>query len=143
MTGDVLDLYQRVILDHNKAPRNTGVLEGAPHADGSNPICGDRITVYAKIADDVVTSTTFEGVGCAICIASASLMTESVRGRTLQEAEALSGRVRDLVTAPPGSPLDDIGELSALAGVRHFPVRAQCALLPWQTLHAALSALRP
>ena len=139
MTGDALELYQRAILGHNRKPRNTGPLDKAPHAEGNNPICGDRVTVYVGIADDVVTRATFEGLGCAICIASASLMTESVRGKTLQEVAALSGRLRDLVTGAPDSPLDDLGDLTALAGVRRFPVRAMCALLPWQALHAALS----
>ena len=137
MTSDLDDLYQDVILDHHRRPRNCRALAGGRRAEGSNPLCGDRITVYARVSEDVITEATFEGAGCAICIASASLMTEIVRGRTIADVDVLSQRVQDLITARPGAPVDEIGLLSALVGVRQFPIRAKCALLPWHTLHAA------
>jgi nitrogen fixation NifU-like protein len=137
MTSDVLALYQSVILDHNRQPRNVRALEGGRRADGNNPLCGDRVTVYVHVADDVITEVAFQGTGCAIFRASASLMTESVTGRTVAEADALCQRVHDLVTALPAAPIDDLGPVSALAGVRQFPVRVRCALLPWRTLRAA------
>lgn len=141
MTGDVLALYQQTILDHYRRPRNCGPLPaGARHAEGNNPLCGDRITVHARVSGNVITGASFEGAGCAICIASASLMTESVHGKTIAEVDRLGQRVHDLVTAAPGAPAEDLGELTALAGVRHFPVRAKCALLPWSTLRAAAHA---
>ena len=137
MTSDVLTLYQAVIRDHNRKPRNFRSLEGGQHADGNNPLCGDRVTVYVRVADGVITEAAFQGVGCAIFTASASLMTETVQGKTVAELDALCQQVHDLVSAGPGAADDDLGELSALAGVRQFPVRAKCALLPWHTLRAA------
>ena len=138
MTDDALALYQQVILEHYRRPRNVGPLaDGAEHATGDNPICGDRITVYVRVSGGFVTDATFEGTGCAICIASASLMTEIVRGKTIDEIDGLVERVHDLVSAAPGAPVGDVGTAAALAGVRQFPVRARCALLPWQTLRAA------
>lgn len=139
MTADVMALYQQVILDHYRKPQHFGrLVDAARHADGNNPLCGDRITVYVRLSADGIAEATFEGTGCAICIASASMMTESVRGKTITEVDRLSARVHDLVTASPDAPVDDRNPLAALAGVRHFPVRAKCALLPWRTLHAAL-----
>jgi len=139
MTADARGLYQQIILDHSRNPRHLGRLAGGgQQADGDNPLCGDRITVYVRISGDVIDAAAFEGTGCAICIASASLMTEAVRGKTIAEADASGARVRELVTAAPDLPIDDRDPLSALAGVRLFPVRAKCALLPWQTLRAAL-----
>lgn len=136
---EVLGLYQQVILDHYRNPRNFGKLAaGAQRADGDNPLCGDRITVYIQLAGEVVVAAAFEGTGCAICIASASLMTEEVRGKTIAEADSLGERVRDLVTAAPDAPLNAPGPISALAGVRRVPLRAKCALLPWYTLRAVL-----
>lgn len=138
MTADVLALYQRVILDHYRRPRNFGPLvDGARHAEGNNPLCGDRVSVYVRVSEDIITEATFDGVGCAICIASASLMTEAVRGKTIAEVDRWSQRVHDLVTAAPGARVDDLGAVAALAGVRQFPVRVPCALLPWHTLRAA------
>jgi len=137
MTSDVLALYQDVILDHHRRPRNFRALADGRRAEGSNALCGDRITVYARVAEHVITEATFEGAGCAICIASASMMTEIVRGKTIAQVDVLSQRVQDLITAPPGAPVNELGPLAALAGVRQFPVRAKCALLPWRTLHAA------
>ena len=139
MTADVPALYQQVILDHHKRPRNFGpIADGAQHANGNNPLCGDRITIYVRVSGPVVTEATFEGVGCAICIASASLMTEIVRGKTTADVDRLSRRVHDLVSNAPDAPVDGLGTLAALAGVRQFPVRAKCALLPWHTLRAAI-----
>lgn len=138
MTADILALYQDVVLEHSRRPRNFGPLDGAARrAEGHNPLCGDRMTVHVRVSDRIVTRATFEGVGCAICIASASLMTEVVTGKTIAEVDALQRHVHDLVTAGAHPPTDDSGALSALAGVRKFPVRAKCALLPWHTLHAA------
>jgi len=138
MIDEVLALYQQVILDHNRTPRNFRVIEGGRRAHGDNPLCGDRLTVYVKEEGGRITDASFQGVGCAICIASASLMTGVVRGKTADEIDALGDRVRDIVSAAPGAPVDDPGGLSALSGVRRFPVRAKCALLPWRTLHAAI-----
>lgn len=138
MTADVLGLYQQIIIDHSRHPRNFGRLAGAQQAEGDNPLCGDRVTVSVRLSGDVVAAAAFEGAGCAICIASASLMTEAVRSKTIGEVDALGELVRTLVSAAPDSPLDDRDPLSALAGVRRFPVRAKCALLPWQTLRAAV-----
>jgi len=137
MTSDGLALYQGVILDHNRAPRNFRVLDGGQCADGNNPLCGDRVTVYVRVVDGIITDATFQGVGCAIFTASASLMTEAVRGKTVAELNALCERVHGLVSAGPGTATDTLGKLSALAGVRQFPVRAKCAMLPWHALRAA------
>jgi len=126
-----------VILDHNRTPRNFRALESGQHADGDNPLCGDRVTVYVRVAEGVITEATFQGVDCAIFTASASLMTEVVQGKTVAELDVLCQQVHDLVSAGPDVADDDLGELSALAGVRQFPVRAKCAMLPWHTLRAA------
>jgi nitrogen fixation NifU-like protein len=138
VSGDLSALYQHVILDHNRRPRNFRELPGAQRAAGDNPLCGDRITVYARLAGDVVADVSFRGAGCAICMASASLMTEAVRGRTAGEIDSLRRSVEALVGAAPGEATGDLGSLSALSGVRQFPVRVRCALLPWTTLDAAV-----
>jgi nitrogen fixation NifU-like protein len=140
MTSDLEALYRDVILDHNRQPRNFRVLDGARTAEGYNPICGDRFTVYLRIEQGVIEAAAFQGHGCAIAKASASLMTDSVTGKSLAEAEALFARVHRLLTAPPGSPIEDLGALSALVGVRQFSVRVRCAMLPWQALRAAAAA---
>lgn len=137
MTADVETLYRDVILDHNKRPRNFRVLEDGAKAEGSNPLCGDRLTVYLRLANETIQDAAFQGFGCAIATASASLMTESVKGKTLAEAEALFEQFLQMITAPAGAPVGDIGDLSAFAGVRQFPVRVKCATLPWQALRAA------
>ncbi len=137
MTSDVDALYRDVILDHNKQPRNFRALDHARKAEGHNPVCGDRLTVYVRVEQGVIEAATFQGHGCAIAKASASLMTESVTGKTVAEAEALFERVQRLLTAPPGSPIEDLGALSALSGVRQFSVRVKCAMLPWQALRSA------
>ena len=139
---DLRDLYQEVILDHGRRPRNFGVLEGARRAEGHNPLCGDRVTVFVRVEGDRVADVAFQGSGCAISTASASLMTERLRGMTLAEVEALFGRFRALVTgkdAPPGD-APELGKLEALGGVVEFPMRVKCATLPWHTLEAALAS---
>lgn len=139
---DLRELYQSVILDHNKAPRNFGVLEGASReADGHNPICGDKLTVYVSVdSDDRINDVRFQGSGCAISTASASLMTEFVKGKTLDEVGRTFGQFHLLVTGPATEPshTDGLGKLAVFAGVREFPMRVKCATLSWHTLNAAL-----
>jgi nitrogen fixation NifU-like protein len=137
---ELQDLYQEVILDHNRRPRNFRALEGGRKAEGFNPLCGDRLTVYVRVDDGVIVDAGFQGSGCAISKASASLMTEAVKGKTAAEAIALLGRFQEMITGRPDSPVDQLGKLAALAGVRQFPVRVKCASLAWHTLHAALRA---
>jgi nitrogen fixation NifU-like protein len=142
--SDLRELYQATVLDHYKRPRNFRVLHGAPHtAAGHNPLCGDRVTVYAEVENGVVKDIGFKGSGCAISTASASLMTESLKGKTLAEAEALFERFHRLVTGDtPATEGPSLGKLEVLAGVREFPVRVKCATLPWHTLRAALAGDR-
>jgi nitrogen fixation NifU-like protein len=140
MTADLQALYQDTILDHNRQPRNFRAVENARRAEGHNPLCGDRLTVFASMRDGVIEDAAFQGFGCAIATASASLMTEAVKGKTLGEFERLLDRVQGMIASPAGDAGADLGDLSALAGVRRFPVRAKCALLPWRTLRAALDA---
>ena len=137
--ADLSDLYQEVILDHNRRPRNFRVLDQpSHHAEGYNPLCGDRLMLYLKVDGDVVTEVGFQGSGCAISRASASLMTDEVRGKPLVEVRALFERFRRMVTTAPDIAVEDLGKLSVLAGVREFPVRVKCASLAWHTLKAAL-----
>ena len=133
-------LYRDAILDHNKKPRNFRTLDGGRQAEGYNPLCGDRLTVFLRVHDGVIEDAAFQGFGCAIAKASASLMTESVKGKTVLEAERLFERFQNMITAPDEVSDVDLGVLSALAGVRRFPVRAKCATLPWETLRAAAAA---
>ena len=140
MTSDLQTLYRDVIVDHSKHPRNFRTLEVCRKADGFNPLCGDRLTVYVQIDNGVIKDVSFEGLGCAIAIASASLMTESVKGKTVAEADALFARVERMIGASPDATVHELGQLSALAGIRRFPVRAKCASLPWQALRAAAAA---
>lgn len=136
--SDLSGLYQQIILNHNKNPRNFHRPEGANRkAEGYNPVCGDQIQVYANLENDHIVDIGFEGSGCAIATASASLMTENVKGKTRAEAIVLMTRVKAMLTEP-GAPSVPLGDLEALAGVRQFPVRIQCAMLPWKTLLAAL-----
>jgi len=137
MTSEVEALYQAVILDHNRRPRNFRALDDGRRAEGDNPLCGDHVVVYLRVDEGIITEATFQGFGCAIARASASLMTDCVKGKTLAEADELCQRVQRLVTSPPGAPVEDLGALSTLAGVRQFPVRIKCATLPWRTLQAA------
>ena len=140
MSSDLRDLYQETILDHGKRPRNFGPLTTANRkAEGYNPLCGDRETVYLDLEGDVLKDIRFEGAGCAISTASASMMTESLKGKSRAEAEALFERFHDLITgqkrAPGGPPL---GKLEVFEGVREYPVRIKCATLPWHTMKSAL-----
>ena len=139
--GDLRELYQEMILDHGKRPRNFGKLAGANrHAEGYNPLCGDRETVHVRLDGDVVRDVSFEGAGCAISTASASMMTESVKGRTRAEAQALFERFHALVTGEErgGNGGPALGKLEVFSGVREYPVRIKCATLPWHTLKSAL-----
>jgi nitrogen fixation NifU-like protein len=143
MSADLTDLYQQVIVEHNRAPRNFRKLPHPTHtAQGDNPLCGDRISLEVTLDGDRITDIGFQGSGCAISQASASLLTGSVQGKTRHEVEDLFERMHHLLTAPPGTPVDTagLGKLAALAGVRQFPVRVKCASLPWHTLRAALSS---
>ena len=139
---DLSALYQEVILDHNRRPRNFRVLEAADHqSEGFNPLCGDRISVYVKLNGSVVDDVSFQGSGCAISIASASLMTERLKGRKLEEVQALFERFHQLVTGNldsqvPSEP--DLGKLVVFEGVSRYPVRVKCATLTWHALRAAL-----
>lgn len=137
--SELSELYQEVILDHNRRPRNFRALAGASHsAEGYNPLCGDRLTLYLDVQADVITDAAFEGAGCAISKASASMMTDAIKGRTVAEARALFDRFHRMVTTPPGEAVEDLGKLSAFGGVREFPVRVKCASLAWHTMKAAL-----
>lgn len=140
--SDLRELYQQVILDHNKIPRNFRELKGANRAsEGHNPLCGDHITLYLNLKDDRIEDIAFQGSGCAISKASASLMTSALKGKTREEAETLFGKFHDLVTADlDTSPdTDSLGKLAVFAGVREFPIRVKCATLAWHTLQAALN----
>jgi len=139
--SDLRDLYQEVILDHYRKPRNFRSLADANRkAEGFNPLCGDRLTLYVKLKDGVIADASFEGSGCAISTASASLLTESIKGKTEHEAEMLFQSFRDVVTGSGETPNTDLGKLDVLAGVREFPVRVKCATLAWHTLRAALAS---
>ena len=142
--SDLSDLYQEVILDHNKRPRNYRKIEGpARMAVGHNPLCGDKVTVYLDLEGDTLKDVTFQGSGCAISKASASMMTEALHGRSRAEAEALFQVFHGLVTGrPAGSDAPDLGKLVVFSGVREFPVRVKCASLAWHTLRAALENRR-
>ncbi|MEO8520639.1 MAG: Fe-S cluster assembly sulfur transfer protein SufU [Acidobacteriota bacterium] len=137
--SDLTDLYQEVILDHNRRPRNFRKIEApSHHAEGYNPLCGDRLNLYVQVSGNVITDMAFEGSGCAISKASASLMTDALKGKTVAEADSLFQRFHRVVTTPPDQPVEDLGKLSVLAGVREFPVRVKCASLAWHTMKAAL-----
>jgi nitrogen fixation NifU-like protein len=137
---DLKDLYRDVIIDHNRQPRNFGRLENADaHAEGFNPLCGDRLDLYLALDGDRISDLRFEGKGCAISVASASLMTEALKGRTRADAQRYFDAVHGLLTRPDYTPSMDLGKLAALSGVREFPVRVKCASLCWHTLNAALA----
>lgn len=141
--ADSKQLYQEVILDHNKKPRNWGALGDATHrAEGVNPLCGDHIHLSARVAGDIVEAVCFEGESCAICKASASMMTTAVKGKARADALELVREFRDMATGKlnPGSP-HHLGRLTVFSGVRDLPTRVKCAILPWHTLHAALNAI--
>ena len=140
--SEMRELYQEVILDHHRRPRNFGKLANANRrSEGYNPLCGDRITVYLLVVDDVIADIAFEGSGCAICMASSSVMTQALKGKSIAEAEELFGTFRDLLTGPPDEvpETEGLGKLAVFFGVREFPIRVKCATLAWHTMHAALS----
>jgi nitrogen fixation NifU-like protein len=140
--ADLRELYQEVILDHNKRPRNFGPLpEANHHADGVNPLCGDHLTVHVDVEGGVIARVAFEGAGCAISRASASLMTDAVKGKRVEEAEQLFEQFRRMVVSGSDEPVEaGLGKLGVLCGVREFPARVKCASLAWHTLHAALAS---
>jgi len=141
MNTDLQDLYQEVILDHNRRPRNFRILGSGTHAEGFNPLCGDRLTVYVRVDHDVISDVSFQGSGCAISKASASLMTEQVKGKTVADAIGLFEQFQKMITGKPGGPAaEQLGKLNALSGVREFPIRVKCASLAWHTLRAALES---
>ena len=136
--SDLRDLYQELILDHNRKPRNFGPLADANRsARGVNPLCGDKVAVHLRVEDDRVTGVSFEGTGCAISIASASVMTESLKERSCDDAREIFDRFHQMVAADDGGG-SDMGKLAAFAGVRDYPARVKCATLAWHTLRAAL-----
>ena len=140
--SELSELYQQVILDHNKKPRNFRKLESANYqAEGYNPLCGDQLTVYINLEDDLVKDVGFEGSGCAISKASASMMTQAVKGKSKEQAESLFKEFHSMVIGELDEETEDnsLGNLKIFAGVREFPVRVKCATLPWHTLHAALN----
>ena len=140
--SELSELYQQVILDHNKKPRNFRKLESANYqAEGYNPLCGDQVTVYINLEDDLVKDVGFEGSGCAISKASASMMTQAVKGKSKEQAESLFKEFHSMVIGELDEETEDnsLGNLKIFAGVREFPVRVKCATLPWHTLHAALN----
>jgi nitrogen fixation NifU-like protein len=136
---DLKELYRDVILDHNRSPRNFGRIDPADgRAEGHNPLCGDRLSVFLRMNGERVEDIRFEGRGCAISTASASLMTEAVKGKDRPAIRELYSKVHALLTAPDAVPDGTLGKLAALSGVREFPVRVKCASLCWHTLNAAL-----
>lgn len=140
--SELNELYQEVILDHNRRPRNFGPLPTATHrANGHNPLCGDKLTLALQVEGDQIVNAMFEGSGCAISKASASLMTDAIKGHSLAEAETLFQAFHLMVTTPISDPVDEsqVGKLAVLAGVREFPTRVKCASLAWHTMKAALS----
>jgi len=141
MMDDLRNLYQEVIFDHNRNPRNFHAMADANRkADGFNPLCGDQLTVYMKLNDaGVIEEVSFEGKGCAISTASASIMTETLKGKTEEEAEQLFRVFQDIATGKADAGGANLGKLQVLAGVRDYPARVKCATLAWHTVHAALA----
>ncbi len=142
MISELDELYKQVILDHNKNPRNFGVLENpTSHAKGHNPLCGDQLDLYLVIEDGIIKDVKFNGSGCAISKASASIMTSIIKGKTIEEAKQLFEHFHNLVTSDPEAEIDvsDLGKLEVFCGVREFPSRIKCASLPWHTLAQALN----
>ena len=139
--NELRELYQEVILDHNRRPRNFGPLPAANHrAEGHNPLCGDRVTVLLDLEDGRIRDVAFQGSGCAISTASASLMTEALKGRSVEEVQEIFKGFHDLVTTGAGEGSPELGKLAVFGGVREFPMRVKCATLAWHTLLAALDA---
>jgi nitrogen fixation protein NifU and related proteins len=139
--SELNDLYQEMILDHNRKPHNYRAMsEATQKAEGYNPLCGDQVTVYLRLAGDKIEDVSFEGKGCAISKSSASIMTDSVKGKTTAEAEALFEKFHHMVTEPPTAPLAEDDKLAVFSGVSSFPTRVKCAVLAWHTLRSALQS---
>ena len=137
--SELRDLYQQVILDHNRQPRNCYVMDCSNRsADGHNPLCGDTVKVYLRIEDGLIEEISFQGAGCAICTASTSLMTESVKGKTVEEVTHLFNEFHDMLTGVADEQGLELGKLKVFEGVREYPVRVKCATLAWHTLKAAM-----
>jgi nitrogen fixation NifU-like protein len=137
--SELADLYQEIILDHNKRPRNYREMPDCTcQAEGLNPLCGDEVKVLVRLENETLADVAFRGQGCAISRASASIMTGKTKGRTKNEARSMSGQVRDMLLGPDVPPPPELGDLVALSGVRKFPARIKCAMLPWRALEAAL-----
>lgn len=140
MSAELRELYQEIIIDHNRNPRNHHAMDDATtQANGFNPLCGDKLTVYAKLVDNLVDDLSFVGCGCAISQASASLMTDAVKGKSITEAHELFQKFHHMLTLDDESQLMSMDKLAVLAGVKAFPARVKCATLPWHTLEAALN----
>jgi nitrogen fixation NifU-like protein len=140
MSAELRELYQEIIIDHNRNPRNHHVMEDATRqANGFNPLCGDKLTVYAKIEEDMIIDISFMGCGCAISQASASLMTDALKGKTIEAAHELFHRFHHMLTVDAESQISSMDKLTVLAGVKTFPARVKCATLAWHTLEAALN----
>ena len=136
---DIKDLYQEIIVDHNRNPRNFGVIADADKTmEGFNPLCGDKLKLYIKIDGQNISDIAFDGTGCAISVASASLMTDAMKGKSIDEAETLFNNFHSLITTENGIDSDRLGKLAVLAGVKGFPARVKCASLCWHTLRSAL-----
>lgn len=139
MNAELKELYQQVILDHNKNPRNFKKLENSNRsAEGYNPLCGDKINIYINLENDIIENISFQGSGCAISKASASLMTSILKGKTKEETEKLFDKFQNLITGKNGSSNEELGKLNILSGVKEFPTRVKCASLPWHTMISAL-----
>jgi nitrogen fixation NifU-like protein len=138
--NELRELYREVILDHNRHPRNFGELAQADRVvEGVNPLCGDRLTLYVKLAGDKIEDIAFRGTGCAISVASSSLMTERVKGRSIADSMALFDKIHEMLTGASMPSADELDKLVALAGVREYPSRVKCASLGWHALHSALA----
>jgi nitrogen fixation NifU-like protein len=138
--SELTDLYQEVILDHNRRPHNFRVIDHASaKQEGYNPLCGDRLTLFLTLDGDMITDAAFQGIGCAISKASASLMTDAVKGKTVADARALFEQFHAMITSDTDTPAADLGKLSVFAGVREFPTRIKCASLAWHTMKAAVA----
>ena len=141
-TTDLTDLYQELIIDHSTRPRNLKHILGAKSAEGFNPLCGDRVTVFVRMRGGVVVDASFQGEGCAISQASASLMTESIKGKTRADITALFNAFHDLVTGVASPGIGQLGKLTAFSGLRKFPMRVKCGTLAWHTLRAAMESMQ-
>lgn len=136
---DIKDLYQEVIVDHNRSPRNFGKIDDADKTlEGYNPLCGDKLTLYLKTDGDIINDISFDGSGCAISVASASLMTDAMKGRSFEEAENIFDNFHNLITTDDDIDIEQLGKLAALAGVKAYPARVKCASLCWHTLHSVI-----